>query len=358
MYSADPDAAWYHRERDSRDGDAPSSGLKSQWGYELSIVVVGNDNPEKESALPSIVVGMAPLHRPGHDPGPNAIVALASVHARGHPAFFWRRTGPTRAPRRRISNSPPGAWVSNGLGLQGGSARCSGVVRRFLADRRGVVLPVHPRRLITATGDLRGGLIDEETYRLRLEERWRYRARPKASPDTEGHIRVSCPAAPYAVARCDLKPASLTLTGTQGRLRIPVRSAVRSDPPLSCTQASVTIPPDAGAKFHQDLLFGSPEWHSVYSTLRNSIEGFNGYVKDGAHEALDDSERRRLRGVAAAECPRGVSPPRRQLAQDQCIPERSQSHRGWHGEASASTSADQGAGHLASHCCHCRRRAT
>lgn len=61
----------------------------------------------------------------------------------------------------------------------------------------------------------------------------------------------------------------------------------------------MTIPPDAGAKFHQDLLFGSPEWHSVYSTLRNSIEGFNGFVKDGAHEALDDSERRRLRGVAA-----------------------------------------------------------
>ena len=61
----------------------------------------------------------------------------------------------------------------------------------------------------------------------------------------------------------------------------------------------MTIPPEAGAKFHQELLFGSPEWHAMYSTLRNSIEGFNGYVKDGAREALDDPERRRLRGVAA-----------------------------------------------------------
>jgi hypothetical protein len=37
----------------------------------------------------------------------------------------------------------------------------------------------------------------------------------------------------------------------------------------------------------------------VYFTLRNSIEGFNGYIKEGNHEALDDPERRRIRGVAA-----------------------------------------------------------
>ena len=37
----------------------------------------------------------------------------------------------------------------------------------------------------------------------------------------------------------------------------------------------------------------------MYATARNTIEGFNGFVKDGAHEALSDSTRRRLWGRAA-----------------------------------------------------------
>ena len=39
--------------------------------------------------------------------------------------------------------------------------------------------------------------------------------------------------------------------------------------------------------------------HAVYHTLRNSIEGMNGFAKDGAKEALGDPMRRRVRGVAA-----------------------------------------------------------
>ena len=37
----------------------------------------------------------------------------------------------------------------------------------------------------------------------------------------------------------------------------------------------------------------------MYATLRNSVEGMNGFIKDGAREAIDDPERRRIRGVAA-----------------------------------------------------------
>ncbi len=66
-----------------------------------------------------------------------------------------------------------------------------------------------------------------------------------------------------------------------------------------CTQTAVTIAPDIGARHRQDLAFGSEEWASTYAAYRNTIEGWNGYVKDTAHEALAAPGRRRVRGIAA-----------------------------------------------------------
>lgn len=61
----------------------------------------------------------------------------------------------------------------------------------------------------------------------------------------------------------------------------------------------MTLPPEAGGKFAQILPHESPEWRARHATLRSSNEGMNGFVEDGADEALDDPERRRIRGVAA-----------------------------------------------------------
>lgn len=49
----------------------------------------------------------------------------------------------------------------------------------------------------------------------------------------------------------------------------------------------------------QSFAYGSEEWARHYATLRNTIEGWNGFVKDPAHEALAQPARRRVRGIAA-----------------------------------------------------------
>ena len=76
-----------------------------------------------------------------------------------------------------------------------------------------------------------------------------------------------------------------------------------------CTNASsITFPlaPDPRrsdslariAKYKQDLQYASAEWHAVFSTLRNTIEGFNGFAKSDTEEALEAAGRRRVRGYA------------------------------------------------------------
>jgi hypothetical protein len=112
-------------------------------------------------------------------------------------------------------------------------------------------------------------------------------------------MRLMCAAAGAApTARCDLKPGSIERT-TSARTRIPVTDELRANPPTICQQDAVTFPPEAGAKFLQDLHYGAPEWQARYSTLRNTIEGMNGIAKDSAYAALGEPSRRRIRGIAA-----------------------------------------------------------
>ena len=271
------------------------------WGYEASLVVSGNDNPGELQGFPSLVVGMAPLHRPGHDPGENAIVALASVRQRDHPAgllagdraYTNQKPENFQLPARALGYRLVLDYKSDQLGVQ--------------AEYRGMLqiegewyCPSIPEALKSATIDyVVNKSIDEATYLARLRERWHYRVLLKAGPDADGHVRMRCPATnPAPAVRCELKPRS-ERSATRGNTRVLVVRDVRDHPPAICAQQSLTVPPEAGAKFAQDLLYGSDEWHAHYATLRNSIKGMNGFVKDGAHEALDDPERRRVRGVAA-----------------------------------------------------------
>jgi len=298
VHSADPDADWYVR--NPTEGRPDGEADKAYWGYEASLVVSGSDDPGQPQPFPSLVLGMATLHKPGRYPGRQAVRALASIQERGHPArllagdraYSSAKPEDFQLPARALGYQPVFDYKVDQLGIQGSYAG-------MLQIEGAWYCPAIPKMLIEATSDYRKDAIDEATYKARLEERWKYLVVSKAGPDAEGHVRLRCPASnPAPVARCDLKPASVG-PKTQGKLRIPVTAAVTSHPPTICSQQSVTVPPEAGAKFAQPLLYGSEEWQAAYSTLRSTNEGMNGFVKDGAREALGDPQRRRIRGVAA-----------------------------------------------------------
>jgi len=71
------------------------------------------------------------------------------------------------------------------------------------------------------------------------------------------------------------------------------------EPAKICRQTAITFAPGTGVRYRQDLPYGSPAWQARYATLRNTIEGLNGYAKDPAHQALAQPGRRRVRGIAA-----------------------------------------------------------
>ena len=115
----------------------------------------------------------------------------------------------------------------------------------------------------------------------------------------EGHQRWLCPASDGAsTVRCDLKSRSEVDDG-KTKVRIRPTTTLREHRPTVCRQQSVMIDPERGAKFAQTLPYGDPEHERVYATLRNSVEGTNGFVKDSAFEGVGASQRRRIRGVAA-----------------------------------------------------------
>jgi len=299
VVSADPDAGMYIRKQSNNDDD-PAASKKSFWAYEATLVVAGADDPGTASVFPTLVMGMAPLHQPGREPGVNAVRALRSMSERGHPpgwlagdrAYTDAKAEHFALPARALGYKPVLDYAEDHLGVQGSQ-------EGFVFVEGALYCPAIPAVLTSATMDFRKKTIDEATYQARLAERRRYAALPKAGVDDEGFQRWRCPSSnPHPVAACVLKPAS---QHHDGRVRLAVHpsQSLITTTPRCCKQGSVTIGPAPLAKLRQDLLFQSPEWAARYHALRSTIEGMNGYLKDGAREALDDPERRRIHGVAA-----------------------------------------------------------
>ena len=296
LCASDPDGGWYVREGDHREReDGKGKPLrKICWALEATIAATAR-LPDAAPGGPDLAIGLA-ITRPGEDPGGTGARVLASAAARGHKpgwlgydrAYTQALPGRFHRPARALGYQPVMDYRADQLGIQANTGGALLVEGTWYC-------PALPGPLITATASLRDHAIGRDLYGQQIAARAAYQLKRKDGPDADGYQRLSCPARGSRPGlMCPLRRASLSPRDGRPKVLQPPR-----EPPRLCRQTAITIAPDTGARYRQDLPYGSPAWHKCYATLRNTIEGLNGYAKDTAHQALAQPARRRVRGIAA-----------------------------------------------------------
>jgi hypothetical protein len=296
LCASDPDGGWYVREGDhrEREDDKGKPLRKISWALEATIATMARP-PGAPPAHPDLAIGLA-LARPGQDPGGTGARVLASAAARGHKAgwlgydraYTAAVPGRFQLPARALGYRPVMDYRIDQPGIQANTGGAILVEGTWYC-------PALPGPLITATTGLRDHAITRDLYDQQITARRPYQLKRKDGPDADGYQRLSCPATgSHPGLMCPLRKPSLSPRDGRPKVLQPP-----AEPPKICTQTAITIAPDIGARYRQDLPYGTPAWHARYATLRNTIEGLNGYAKDPAHEALAQPARRRVRGIAA-----------------------------------------------------------
>jgi hypothetical protein len=115
-----------------------------------------------------------------------------------------------------------------------------------------------------ATARLRDHAIDRELYDQQITARTPYQLKRKDGPDTDGYQQLSCPAlGTHPGLMCPLRKTSLSPRDGRPKVLQPPE-----EPPKTCRQTAITIAPDVGARYRQDLPYGTPAWPARYATLR------------------------------------------------------------------------------------------
>ena len=296
LCASDPDGGWYVREGDHREREDNTGKplRKIAWALEATIATTARPSGAPP-ATPNLAIGLA-MTRPGEDPGGTGARVLASAAARGHKTGWlgfdraYTQALPERfhLPARALGYQPVMDYRADQLGIQANSGGALLVEGTWYC-------PALPEPLITATTRLRDHAITRDLYDQQITARAPWQLKRKDGPDADGYQRLSCPAlGDHPGLMCPLRAGSLTPRDGRPKVLQPP-----PEPPGLCRQTAITIAPDTGARYRQDLPYGSPAWHKSYATLRNTIEGLNGYAKDPAHESLAQPARRRVRGIAA-----------------------------------------------------------
>ena len=267
------------------------------WAYALHIAVATPD-PYAPGRFPVIAVG-ASMDTPNKDNDLNAVAICRSIVERGHPVgdmvtdrgYFSSCVAETfNRPIEELGFRLIGDYKKSQRGRMG-------VYRGAIMVDGNLYSPNMPKHLIEAsnTYDIDN---DWQAYqrRIRLRSHWLIKRK-----DADRYV---CPAlTDRATVSCVMRPDGPLRSSDEPSYK---DHAVADEPPDFagdiCTQGSVKITrADLGTfeKYAQDLQYGSQEWEDRYRPARSMVEGFNGYIKDEAHERIDQKANRRSRGFAA-----------------------------------------------------------
>lgn len=321
--AADPSAGLYRMRGQHGLSDADLAKLPKvqrsrigpwMWAHEATLLVAATNDPDREVTFPQMVVGVT-LDKPAHSPGANAVRALRQMHENGLPAGYLvgdraygfapaleHYAGPVRELGYRVLFDLTEAEVGrvryvDGMVLLEGNLYCPTITR-------------YPK-LVNATRDHRlgdpdkgGEKISWDEFDKRIAERAKFLLQRNGLPRPDGSARVACPASgPRPTVQCPLRsdqdPAkTVTLWPVRKADLLPEdqRGGV-------CNNAggNVTVQPDEVIpRYVQDMQFGTREWGAMFQTLRQTIESTNAQLKNAAKGDARASERRRVRGLAAA----------------------------------------------------------
>jgi hypothetical protein len=257
LTASDPDGGWYVREADHRDREDHKGKTLRKIARALEATITTMARPPGAGpGCPNLATGLA-LTRPGEDPGGTGV--LASVAGRGHKTGWlgydraYTAALPQRfhLPARALGYRPVMDYRADQLGIQ--------------ASTQGALLvegtwycPALPETLITATTGLRDKTISSETCATQIAARAPYQLKHKDGPDADGYQRLSCPAVgDHPRLMCPLRENSLTPRDGRAKIFDPP-----DDPPKICRQTAITIAPGTGARYRQDLPYGTPAWHA------------------------------------------------------------------------------------------------
>lgn len=307
----DPFAGWYAKKDDSgrhdytpgtRDSTSPEDSPTSYtWGWMVNTSVRVDSERPGTKRFPKLAMAVT-LSLPNVGVSEEAVNVLryaldtgldAGIVSADKQYFALATVERLHQPVADLGFQVSTEYRIDRLGVQGGKAGAEYI-------EGDVYCPGMPQTLKDTNKEFMAGTIDNDTFRLRIEERRAFVLRNKEKPDAKGRTPKMCPA-----------------LGNSPTVTCPVRemSKKAADKPRPgvnpedvpefldkiCKQHSVQFTEEDLIRQRQAFQYQSQEWEEFQTHARQSIESLHEGFKDPGTEQLELSGRRRVRGFAAAQ---------------------------------------------------------